>query len=47
MKKVLSLVIVASVLVIFVLSSCSSGAGQQTWHPKKGKKPKPGHNHGK
>ena len=47
MKKVLSLAVVTSILVVFVLASCSSGAGQQSWHPKKGKKPKAGHNHGK
>ncbi len=47
MKRVLSLAVVTSMLVVFVLSSCSSGASNQSWHPKTGKKPKPGHNHGK
>lgn len=44
MKKALSLIVLSSILATFILASCSSGASQQSWHPKTGKKPKPGHN---
>lgn len=44
MKKALSFILVGSIFATLILSSCSSGASQQSWHPKTGKKPKPGHN---
>ena len=44
MKKAMFVTLVSSILVAFIVSSCSSGASQQSWHPRQGKKPKPGHN---
>lgn len=44
MKKAISIALVSAIMAAFVFSSCSSGASHQAWHPKTGKKPKPGHN---
>ncbi len=44
MKKAAFVAVVSTILAVFIFSSCSSGASQQSWHPKTGKKPKPGHN---
>jgi len=44
MKKVISIVVVSTFLTALVCSSCSSGASHQSWHPKEGKRPKPGKN---
>ena len=43
MKKALSFLLISSMFIL-ILSSCSSGASKQSWHPKTGKKPKAGHN---
>jgi hypothetical protein len=44
MKKALSFLLISSIFATVILSSCSSGASNQSWHPKTGKKPKAGHN---
>ncbi len=44
MKKAAAVIVISTFLVTLILSSCSSGASHQAWHPKTGKKPKPGHN---
>lgn len=44
MKKTVFVAMVSTMLAVFIFASCSSGASHQAWHPKTGKKPKPGHN---
>jgi len=44
MKKKMFVALAGVIMAACILSSCSSGASQQSWHPKQGKKPKPGHN---
>jgi hypothetical protein len=44
MKRSVLCIAICSVLASILISSCTSGASQQSWLPKKGKRPKAGQN---